>query len=960
VAVRELEFDGTPAPSRRAPVDSVRAGEIDLVRLARAIAAVATRTGVASSPGVLRELSEDAGTAGAVSSSVPLARLLGIPDMGSLDIDWLWRPRPLQERLRVPVGLTSLGQPLPMDLKEAAVGGAGPHGLVIGTSGSGKSELLRTLVTALAITHPPDVLAFVFIDFKGGAAFAGLSELPHVAGMITNLQDDLSLIDRMQAAITGERNRRQEQLRRAGNVDKLSEYHRKREEGEDLEPLPYLLLVVDEFGELLTARPDFVNLFAMIGRVGRSLGMHLLFSSQQFEEGRLRGLEDNLGYRVALRTASPMASRTVLGVPDAFDLPREPGWGYCKFGSADVVRFRAALVSEPDGSARPHQTGAAPSALELATAQLRGRARPVHQIWLPPLEVGTTLDGLLGEITRTQERGVAATGWVGSGQLRVPIGLVDKPAEQKQDLMTVDLTGHLLVVGASQTGKSTLLRTLVAGAALTHTPREAQFYGIDYSGGALRALTGLPHIGGVCGRDDPERVRRTVEEVAALVTRRERRFQELGLDSPQVMRARRDRGELPEEMADVFLVIDNWLGLRQEFGELEDVIRDVIAARGPGYGIHLVLTANRWLEVRDALRSAFGGRIELRLTDPAESAIDTRAAKNLSESSKQYERRVEEQRQLNGITPRFEKLYGRGITAGGLQFQAALPRIDGRAEILDLQQGFEALVNVVGAAWRGPEAPPIRVLPRSIAVRQLPPSEPRPAGVPVAISEHDLGTVHVDLVGGDPHFMVFGDVESGKTTFLRTFLAGLLERCGPDEAQILLVDYRRRLIGLVPPDHLLGHCSSEAAARECLGSLAGSLGRRLPGPEVPLEQLHSRAWWKTPAEVYVVVDDYDLVASSSGGPLQVLYPLLPQSRDVGLHLVVARSSGGVVASFNEAVLRRLRELRSPMLLLSGEPQEGALPGGYRMTPLPPGRGRLIRRREGATLVQVATNAATRR
>jgi S-DNA-T family DNA segregation ATPase FtsK/SpoIIIE len=951
IVVRELEFGGMPAPARAAPDPGLATSETDLARLVRGVAAVAARGGIPPAPDVLRVLAEDGGAENAATAPVPLPHLLGIPDAGALDVDALWRPRPLAERLRVPVGLTSLGQPMTLDLKEAAVGGAGPHGLVIGTSGSGKSELLRTLVTALAITHPPDVLAFVFIDFKGGAAFAGLSDLPHVAGTITNLQDDLSLIDRMQAAITGERNRRQELLRRAGNVDKLSEYQRRREEGQDLEPLPYLVLVVDEFGELLTARPDFVNLFAMIGRVGRSLGMHLLFSSQQFEEGRLRGLEDNLGYRIALRTASPMASRTVLGVPDAFDLPREPGWGYCKFGPSDVVRFRAAMVSDRTD---------APSTLDAAVAQLRGRARQVHRIWLPPLEVGTTLDGLLGQPTWTPGRGATVQGRSIAGPLRVPVGLVDKPAEQKQDLMTVDLTGHLLVVGAAQTGRSTLLRTLVASAALTHTPREAHFYCIDYGGGALRAVAGLPHVGGVCGRGDPERVRRTVEEVAGLVARRERMFQELGMDSPQVMRTRRDRGDLPVDMADVFLVVDNWLGLRQEFGELEDVIRDVIAARGPGYGVHLVLTASRWLEVRDALRSAIDGRLELRLTDPAESAVDIRAARSLSESSRQYERRVEEQRQLNGITPRFDKLYGRGITAGGLHFQAALPRIDGRADTLDLQQAFEALVDAVGAAWRGPEAPPIRVLPRSVTVCELPPTDPRPAGVPVAISEMDLGTVHLDLVGGDPHLLVLGDVESGKTTFLRTFLAGLVERSTPDQAQVLLVDYRRGLAGLVPPEHLLAYCGSETLARDSLASLAGSLGRRLPGPDVPVEELRSRSWWRSRAEVFVVVDDYDLVATPGGGPLQALHPLLPQARDLGFHLVAARSSGGVAASFNEAVLRRLRELRTPMLLLSGEPAEGALPGGHRMAPLPPGRGRLIRRREGATFVQVALPVSTPR
>jgi S-DNA-T family DNA segregation ATPase FtsK/SpoIIIE len=406
-------------------------------------------------------------------------------------------------------------------------------------------------------------------------------------------------------------------------------------------------------------------------------------------------------------------------------------------------------------------------------------------------------------------------------------------------------------------------------------------------------------------------------------------------------------------MADVFLVIDNWLGLRQEFEELEEVIRDVIATRGPGYGIHLVLTASRWMEVRDALRNAIGGRVELRLTDPAESLIDTRAAKTLSEAGKQYEKRVEEQRQLNGITPEFEQLYGRGITTGGLNFQAALPRIDGKADLLDLHDGFAALVKAVGEAWTGPKAPPIRVLPPSIMVAQLPRVSPEPDGVPIAISEQDLDTVYLDLVGEDPHLIAFGDVESGKTTLLRTFLTGLLERATPGQAQILLVDYKRSLLGLVPPAYLLAHDTSEAAAREDLAAVAGSLGRRLPGPDVPPEQLYNRDWWKNQAEVYIVVDDYDLVASSAGSPLQPLYPLLPQSRDLAFHLVIARSSGGVLTGLNEAVLRRLRELRAPMLLLSGEPQEGALPGGYRMVPLPPGRGRLIRRREGAVFVQVA-------
>src|SRR5262249_1506798 len=156
------------------------------------------------------------------------------------------------------------GETLCLDLKEPALGGDGPHGIVVGATGSGKSELLRTLVTSLATTHPPDMLSFVLVDFKGGAAFAGLSELPHVAAVITNLADDLARVDRMREGLFGEQRRRQELLRRAGNLASLREYHRRRAAGAVLEPLPYLLLIVDEFSELLTAKPDFIDLFVAV------------------------------------------------------------------------------------------------------------------------------------------------------------------------------------------------------------------------------------------------------------------------------------------------------------------------------------------------------------------------------------------------------------------------------------------------------------------------------------------------------------------------------------------------------------------------------------------------------------------------------------------------------------------------------------------------------------------------
>ncbi len=273
--------------------------------------------------------------------------LLGLGDVHVFEPNAAWRPRPARDRLRVPIGLGDGGSLVHLDIKESAQQGMGPHGLVIGATGSGKSEFLRTLVLGLAMTHSPEQLNMVLVDFKGGATFAGMSEMPHVSAVITNLAQELTLVDRMQDALSGEMVRRQELLREAGNFASIRDYEKARAAGEDLAPMPSLFLVVDEFSEMLSAKPEFIDLFVAIGRLGRSLGLHLLLASQRLEEGRLRGLESHLSYRVGLRTFSAGESRAVLGVPDAYELPPIPGLGYLKPDPTSMLRFKAAYVSGP-------------------------------------------------------------------------------------------------------------------------------------------------------------------------------------------------------------------------------------------------------------------------------------------------------------------------------------------------------------------------------------------------------------------------------------------------------------------------------------------------------------------------------------------------------------------------------------------------------------------------------------
>ncbi|NUP48791.1 MAG: type VII secretion protein EccCa [Catenulispora sp.] len=912
-----------------------------------------------------------------MAANFGLPELLGIGDPEQLDPARTWLPRPPRDRLRIPIGMDPEGRPLALDLKEAAEDGMGPHGLVIGATGSGKSELLRTLVTGLVATHSSQTLNLALVDFKGGATFAGMSGLPHVCAVITNLSEELTLVDRMADAINGEVLRRQELLRAAGNYASVRDYERARERGADLTPLPALLVIIDEFSELLSNRPELIDLFVMIGRVGRSLAIHLLLASQRLEEGRLRGLDAHLSYRIGLRTFSAAESRAVLGVPDAYQLPSVPGSAYLKTDTETLLRFKAAYVSGPmaargrasagGGHARvlpftlapvidaaavaaepepdPAElaapaAGAGPSIMDAMVARLAGAGPAAHQIWLPPLDEPVGLEAILPPLGIDPERGLCPVGWGGLGRLTVPSALVDKPFEQRRDLLWTDLSGaagHAMVIGGPQSGKSTLVRTLISALALTHTPEEVQFLILDTGGGALSPVAGLPHVSGYATRRDGERVRRVVGELTALLAEREQLFATAGVDSAAAFRLR--RAELAglaadgRAFGDVFLVVDDWTTLRQEYEQLEEPIT-ALAARGLGFGIHVLITTNRAMTVRPALRDAIGTRLELRLGDPGESLVDRRVAANVPAGAP-----------------------GRGLTPDKLHFLGALPRIDGETRADTLGAGTGDLVAKISAAWTRGAAPRVRMLPAEVsaeAVRALVP-QPRGAGrgraVPFGLSEADLQPVYADF-DTDPHFIAFGDVESGKSGLLRTIAAGIVADYPADQAAVAIVDYRRALLDAVTGEHLLGYAGSEPAVVELIADCAEAMRRRLPGPEVTPEQLRERSWWKGP-ELFVIVDDYELVAVPGRNPLAPLLDYLAQARDIGLHLVIARGSGGAGRGLFEPVLQRMRELGSPGLVMSGSKDEGALLGTVKPGPQPPGRGVLVHRRAAPVQTQVA-------
>ncbi|MBL0884837.1 type VII secretion protein EccCa [Myceligenerans indicum] len=938
--------------------------------------------------------SAEDGRGEAATRITTMDELLGIGEATSFDPRTTWTPRGPRDFLRVPIGLDDSGAPILLDLKEAAQHGMGPHGLCVGATGSGKSEVLRTLVTALAVAHPPEDLTFILVDFKGGAAFSPFATIPHTVGILDNLADDPGLIQRARASFAGEIQRRQQVLKAAGSPS-VTHYRELRRANPDLEPLPHLMMVIDEFGELLTAEPDFVDLLLMIGRIGRSIGVHLLLSSQRIEAGKLKGLETYLSYRLGLRTFSESESQVVLDTPDAFHLPSVPGHGYLKVDTSVYRKFRAGYVSGPvteqlpepdapdDELYRPLRLGpfndvrkandiAAPVSaageeerldrpstetplVEVVGRRLARAATAGRPVWLPPLPGRISLGQVLGraEVPTADELRAGAGR---RRQLMIPLGVVDDPAAQRQDVWELDLTrsgGHAAVIGAPQSGRTTLLWSLAAGVAMTHTPTEVAVYGMDLAGGGLARVEAFAHVGGVATRADRSRLARLVEELHGMLAEREQVFARHRIDSLAMLRELHAAGRVPElPVCDVVLLIDGAGLLRSDFEELQDGVGELLQ-RGGGFGLHVVFAVGRWNDLRSPWQSLIGTRLELRLNDPTESVV----ARKLVETVRPHQT-------------------GRVLTDASLFAQVALPKLGAVEDVADdrpappglgglgpdpaeeeaarrraaaVGSGLDELAAASAAAWDGPAAPRIRQLPLEVARAVLPDHLEEPDLVPFGVREDTMGPALLDLSGTEQHLLVFGDSRAGRTTVLRTIAAGLIERHqDSDRLSIIAFDMRGGLAESIPEPYLGAHLANPATAAGITPAIVQELDLRM-------DELSNAPRGQKPsfARLAVMVDDHDMMAAGGNDPITPLVPYLATARDLNLSIVLARPVAGAAGAMFSQVLQSVQNTGGSALIMSGDPAEGSIVGGIRAAPMPPGRGRWVRRGMRPVLVQVA-------
>ncbi|ETK33281.1 FtsK/SpoIIIE domain-containing protein [Microbispora sp. ATCC PTA-5024] len=870
--------------------DQVTLGWCD--RTARAMAAV-------------RDVSrEDADSA--IPSSARLLDLLGMPDPRPDQIRAFWRRG---RTTRVPIGIGADG-PYLVDLRLD-----GPHGLVAGTTGAGKSELLQTLIASLAVANRPDEMTFVLIDYKGGSAFKDCAKLPHTVGMVSDL--DGHLTERALESLAAELKRREHLLLRADAKD-VEDYNDLRDSGLDLEPMPRLVLVIDEFAAMVQELPDFVVGLVDIARRGRSLGVHLILATQRPAGVVTPDIAANTNLRIALRVTSGGESSDVINSPGAASISKStPGRCYVRSGASSLHAVQSARIggrrpgtgparAEPvevvplawprlglplpargdeDGEESTMVTDLAVLVEAVADAARAEGVAQQRSPWLPPLPDALTLDQLEPE------------DWT-----RLPFGLADIPSLQRRAAECYDLAagGHLVVSGASRTGRSTVLRA-VAGAVGRHTdPRDVHLYAVDCGNNALLPLVGLPHTGAVVGRDSPDRLARLTDRLLEEIARRQQLLAAQGFADVSEQRA-----AAGDPLPYVLVLFDRWEGFMAAFesydnGTLIDKWLQILQ-EGAGAGVKVVMTGDRSTLV-GRISTQFDDRLVLKLTDPIDYSYVGIKAKDVPEH----------------FPP------GRGFRAstGIREVQVALLAADpaGTAQVAALHEIARTARARAGdlpraaRPFRVDALPPVVGLAETLALVE----DPLPADAVVfGVGGDTLGVRYFRAEEHGPGIVVAGPPKTGRSTALCTMLASLLDR-----------SYEAVLI---------------TPRRSPLRDFAGRPGVRGSfTADSPVDEVKEAA--RAGGRHVLMIDDLELLGGDSE-LAEWITDYVGELRDTG-SLVIGAGSADDLDSMYRGPVVAMKKSRNGLLLRPSSPGQGDLLGVRLPRSLasgtgPAGRGLLV-------------------
>ena len=717
---------------------------------------------------------EEVSLESSLTKSISLFELLGIYSAEDLDLSARWASSAVDRSMAAPLGVKTKNEVVSLDLHDKA---HGPHGLVAGTTGSGKSEILQSYVLSMATLFHPYEVSFVIIDFKGGGMANQFKNLPHLVGTITNI--DGKEIDRSLRSIKAELLKRQECFAEAG-VNHIDKYIRLYKNGEVTKPLPHLIVIVDEFAELKAEQPEFMKELISAARIGRSLGVHLILATQKPAGQVNEQIWSNSRFKLCLKVQTKEDSNEVLKSPLAAEI-REPGRAYLQVGNNEIFDlFQSGYSGAPEKSGEgSRQKSYQVSSVDLAgqrhtvfkqkkhQASDGGRTqleavvdfvhqycaenniRPLPQICLPPLP---------GVIPFPKYKPVPLTEGV-----QVEIGMFDDPDSQLQDVIVLTITGqNTMIIGSSQYGKTTLLQTIIRGLTEEYTAQEVNLYIIDFASMVLKNFEALPHVGGVVCTSEDEKLRNLFKLLLQEIEVRKQKLVATGVSS---FSAYLEAGytDLPQ----IVLLVDNVTALKELYLQDNDVLLN-ISREGVSVGLSVVLANTQTSGFGYRYLSNYANRIGLFCNDAGEYSTLFNTMK-VKPSTRPGSCLVERNKQ---------------IYEGQIYQSFAGEREIERVEAI---RGYISSVREKQPV--GARAKPIPLIPEVLTAQDIRQQygEPLPYHVAVGLDYSTVEPLELDLTQLGT-MAVSGRKQSGKTTFVRNLLMALEENRESAPVEVWIID----------------------------------------------------------------------------------------------------------------------------------------------------------------------------
>ena len=841
----------------------------------------------------------------------------GVQTVEQLDVLNRWQSSVPYKSLAAPIGMMASNKLFSFDIHEKK---HGPHGLVAGTTGSGKSELLQTWILSMALCYHPHDVSFVIIDYKGGGMANLLEPLPHVVGKITNIGANIS---RSLISLQSEIKRRYAIFDRYG-VNHIDKYQKLYKAGDATEPMPHLIIVSDEFAELKKEEPEFMSGLISAARVGRSIGIHLVLATQKPGGVVDDQIQSNSRFRLCLKVQDVNDSREMIKRPDAakltqagrsyirvgedeyFDLFQSFWSGAPYFGAVNVEENVGNQVRVVDVTGKRIKTvfdekTRHKSDLDELTAIVRyicsvARENNVEQLqgpWMPELPEKMYLNDI------KESGSFDGIEWKESPKwLTFPVGKYDAPKQQAQGTQYMNLAseGHYGIYGAPGTGKTSLLKTVVLSLGMHYSPQDINIYILDCGGWSMSMFSGMPHVGGIALDSEEEKFFKFEKLIMQEFESRKRKFLQNAVSSLKAYRE-----SVSSDMPAIVIAIDNIIPIFDLYPDLENLFV-TIARDGATYGIYLIYTANSTSGVRYKVLQNIRGAVAFELTDKGDYATVVG--------------------RLDGMT--LPKILGRAFYKGNppVEFQTALSASgENDREIMLAVKELAAKMN---AAWTGSRPKPIPVMPETVTYEDMASDYSVRTLIPVGINCEDIRTSFVDL-STNYSLLISGSVHSGKTRKLAQ-ITGMVASVFADSKIFVFDSPAKALQGIQDSVHKYACVEDDATVTTILDELVGHLNERKKAQnqarQIEGEAFNEKTFISNYELLCIVIDDLkEFVDKVSDSSKNTMERICRMAQDLGV-IVLCSGRMSDIAKYNEIEsLTRVIVANQNGLVMNGSPAQ---------------------------------------